>query len=114
MGQEGGPLNGNLGHVNNGITYRMWGVMSCLINNQAVGREWKGSGLAEEVMPPLRPEGWGGASRQRRPGAERAVVGARAALGPRVLSAGVKRGDPGRWRGTGPATRGSERQCGMS
>ena len=92
----------------------MRGVMSCLINNRAVGREWKGSGLAEEVTPPLRPEGWGGASRQRRPGAERAVVGARAALGPRVLSAGVKRGDPGRWGGTGPATRGSERQCGTS
>ena len=48
------------------------------------------------------------------PGAERAVVGARAALGPRVLSAGVKRGDPGQWGGTGPSTRGSERQCGTS
>lgn len=44
----------------------------------------------------------------RRPGAGRAVVGARAALGPRVLSAGVKVGMP--WGGAGPprgALRGS-------
>ena len=66
-----------------------------MINNQAVGRAWEGSGLAEEVIPPLWPGGCGGASRQTGPGAGRAVVGARAALGPRVLSAGVRAGMPG-------------------